>query len=69
MSEEGFRSPEIRVIDGCELPYDCQELKLGPLKELKVLFTAEPPLQPHKLTFYKHLFMIAMCVHIIYVCV
>ena len=44
MSEEGFRAPEIRVIDGCEVTYGCQELKLGPLKELQVLLTAETPL-------------------------
>ena len=27
--EEGFEFPETKVIDGCELPFDCWELNLG----------------------------------------
>ena len=29
-SEEGVRSPEIRVTDNCELPHGCWKLNLGP---------------------------------------
>lgn len=38
---EGVGSPGAGIIDGCELPYGCWELKLGPLQEQEVHVTAE----------------------------
>ena len=34
------------IIDGCEPPCGCWELKSGPLEEQSVLLTTEPYLQP-----------------------
>jgi hypothetical protein len=45
---EGVRSPETGIANSCELPYECWELNLGPLKEQPVLLTTEPSLQPHR---------------------
>jgi hypothetical protein len=36
--EEAIRSPGPGVLEGCELPYECWELSLGPLQEQPVLF-------------------------------
>jgi hypothetical protein len=44
--EEGIRSPEIGIADGCEQPQGCWELNLGPLEEQPVSLTAEQSLQP-----------------------
>lgn len=41
--EEGARSPEIGVINRCELPV-VLELNLDPLEEQPMLITTEPPL-------------------------
>ena len=35
--EEGIRSPETEVIDGCETAYGCWELNPSPPEEQKVL--------------------------------
>ena len=48
---EGIRSPGTGIIDSYELPCGCWELKLGPLEEKPVLFTAEPSLQLPKMIF------------------
>lgn len=45
VSEEGGRTPETRVIDSCELPRGCRELKLGPLQEQHTFLTTELFLQ------------------------
>ena len=39
------RVPDL-IIDSCEPPCGCWELKSGPLGEWSVLTTSEPPLQP-----------------------
>lgn len=46
-SEEGVRSPEIGVGDGCEAPYGCWEMTL----QEQVFLTAEPSLQPLQFIF------------------
>jgi hypothetical protein len=43
-AEEGVRSPETGVTDGCEPPCECWELNPGPLKEKQILSTTEPSL-------------------------
>lgn len=45
VSEEGGRTPETRVMDSCELPRGCRELKLGPLQEQQTFLTTELSLQ------------------------
>ena len=44
------RAPDL-ITDGCELPCGCQELNSGPLEEQAMLLTAEPSLQPQKISF------------------
>jgi hypothetical protein len=39
-----LEAPETGVTCGCELPYGCWELNLGPLQEQPVLLTMEPSL-------------------------
>ena len=34
----------VNITDGCEPPYGCWELNLGPLEEQPVLLTTEPSL-------------------------
>ena len=41
------------ITDGCEAACGCWELNSGPLKELPVLLTAEPSLQPHNFELFK----------------
>lgn len=38
-------SPETGDADSCELPWEHQELNLGPLQERQMFFISEPPLQ------------------------
>jgi hypothetical protein len=40
------RGHQILITDGCEPPYGCWELNLGPLEEQSALLTAEPSPQP-----------------------
>jgi hypothetical protein len=44
--KEGIRYPGPGVTDSCKPACGCWKLKLGPLKEQKVLLTPEPSLQP-----------------------
>lgn len=39
------RSPDIRVMIGCKLPFDYWKPNLGPLQEQQVLLPTEPNLQ------------------------
>lgn len=41
-SEEGIRSPEVRVMDDREPLHGCWESNMGPLHEQQVLLTTEP---------------------------
>lgn len=45
-----IRSSRTGVADGCKPPYECWELKPGPLQEQYMLITMEPSLPPYKLT-------------------
>jgi hypothetical protein len=44
------RTPDL-IMHGCEPPSGCWELNSGPLEEHPVLLTAEPSLQPWKLSY------------------
>lgn len=45
---KGIRFIRTGIRERCESPGGCWELNLGPLEELPVLLTVEPPLQPHQ---------------------
>lgn len=49
---KGHPFPVTGVTDGCESPYECQELNLGPLQEHQALQTTELSLQPCNLFIF-----------------
>lgn len=60
------RSPRAVFTNGCELPYRCWELKLGPLKEQSNLLTAKASLQTliaHFCCYYRYIHIYTYCMH------
>jgi hypothetical protein len=51
-TEDGFISPRMEIIDGCEQPYECWELNQGHLGEIVVLSFLPPFLFSDRFSFY-----------------
>lgn len=50
-ARRGLQIPETRVIDNCELPYECWEPNRGPLEKQPVSLATGPSLLPQYLIF------------------